>query len=157
MKTKSDIYVARLLREKPTHTRSGIPLTIHNNGRGVRTYSGRSMNGKCSYYGPTDYPQLFGWKHTKLNKKGKDVNKIKAYFKAFEKALLISAENRLIYQQLVNEIRMVDAVAMRDNKTDIELIKEALRTQAMVRAFGIDTDNELRDIIIKSMQRSTKK
>ena len=156
MKTKSDMYVERLLREKPTHTRSGIPLTIHNNGRGVRTYSGRSMNGSYSCYGPTDYPQLFGWKHAKLKKKGNDMNRIKAYFKAVEAALLVSAENRLIYRQLANEIRMLDAVAIREKKDDIVLIKEALRTQAMVRAFGIDNDDELREVIIKSMQRKVK-
>lgn len=59
--TKRDAYVARLLKEMPTHTRSGIRIEIENNGGRVLTFSGRSKNGKYSVYLPTDYPQLFGW------------------------------------------------------------------------------------------------
>lgn len=59
--SKSDEYVTRLLRERPTRTRSGIPITIENDGYSVRTWSGRSLNGSYSVYNPTDYPNLFGW------------------------------------------------------------------------------------------------
>lgn len=59
--TKQDAYVARLLKENPTKTRTGIPIKIENNGGRVLTFSGRSKNGEYSVYLPTDYPQLFGW------------------------------------------------------------------------------------------------
>ncbi len=58
---KQDVYVKRLLLENPKFTKGGVPITIENNGWGVTTYSGRSNNGRNSYYAPCDYPQLFGW------------------------------------------------------------------------------------------------
>lgn len=59
--TKSEQYVHRLLLEKPTCTRTGIPVAIEKDGWSVRTFSGRSNNGTYSCYGPCDYPHLFGW------------------------------------------------------------------------------------------------
>lgn len=68
----SDYYVARLLRERPTATRSGVPIEIIRNGLYVKTMSGRSRNGRDSHYTPTDYPHLFGWPlYSALRAKGR--------------------------------------------------------------------------------------
>jgi len=152
MKTKSDIYVERLLREKPTHTRSGIPLTIHNGGRGVRTYSGRSRNGEYSSYGPTDYPQLFGWEHATIISKGKQMNKIKAYFKAFETSLMLMAETRLIYSMKVNNIRAIENLK---TTSDSEIIRDALDTAILVKSFGLN-DEQLQELLRNCVQKGGK-
>lgn len=59
--TKSHLYVKKLLELKLTHTKGGTPITVVNDGWGVETRTGRSRDGKRSYYLPIDYPQLFGW------------------------------------------------------------------------------------------------
>lgn len=60
--TKSELYVARLLAELPTHTKGGTAVEISDNGHTVITRSGRAWNNRSySVYGPCDYPQLFGW------------------------------------------------------------------------------------------------
>lgn len=59
--TKTEEYIARILREQPKTTKGGTPVEISSDGKSVRTYTGRSRDGISSTYLPMDYPNLFGW------------------------------------------------------------------------------------------------
>ena len=59
--SKHSLYVERLMRELPTHTKGGTPITILKGGQYVETNTSRSRNGMSSVYVPCDYPKLFGW------------------------------------------------------------------------------------------------
>lgn len=62
----AESYTERLLRERPTHTKGGTPITIerHRGRVYVITNTGQSRSGRPSVYCPGDFPDLFGWKRT---------------------------------------------------------------------------------------------
>lgn len=60
--TKSQIYVQRLLKERPQTTKGGAAIEVIDDGWHVITRTGRAWNHKgYSVYVPCDYPVLFGW------------------------------------------------------------------------------------------------
>lgn len=72
MKTKSSLYRDRLLREMPTHTKSGIPIEIDPSGNYVRTLRHGARNGNHSVYTLCDYPKLFGWDRIGMSKRSNE-------------------------------------------------------------------------------------
>lgn len=81
------------------------------------------------------------------------MNKIKAYFNAFGTSLLLMTEMRLVYSMKANRIRALENL---QNKSDVEVVRDALDTAILVKQFGL-TDDHLIEILKNYAQKGGKK